>query len=431
MKRRKFLSDAVVGGLAAPLAPALSRSGRPTGRPVQVAADPNLELTRIGRWTLEELRDYFRKELFEKRMPSWARYGVDRDFGGFFSGWKKDGTGPTDKWIARQGRILWLFSRFAVKSSNGLPFLEAAHRAKAALTENGRDSLGRWHSRLSRDWKVLEAGPSADSAMAMALGLGEYARAADDYDAMRIAQETARSVTEMVLAPHFQPSSGSLVLEPGTRAMSVWNPLLGCLTPLAASVRIEPLAATARMCLRYILQFHWQRGQGCLLEYLRQDLNPFPPDALGAGLGRVSGRRGVEAAWLIMAEALRSGNRRAFLDATELGLGALESCWEEIPEAGLADFEDFDLRKKALDAAARSGGALADALVFAITAVEHTHSPEAVRWFDRVFGQVWSRPGVWNPADDEHEPRAILMCLEALERMIGRQGHVSPFLITS
>ena len=432
MKRRNFLSKAVVGGHAAPFSPAFSRSGPTAGRPVQVTADPNLPLTQLGRWTLEELRDYFRKDLFEKRMPAWAKFGIDQRYGGFVSGWRKDGTAAaTDKWIGRQGRILWLFSRFAAKAPAGLPFLDAARRAEEALLRNGRDSLGRWHSRLSRDWKVLDAAPSADAGIGMVLGLGEYARMAVDYDAMRIAQETARSVIEMVLAPHYQPSSGSRPLEPGTKTMGTWNPMLGAVTPLADSVRSEEMGAIARMCVRFILQFHWQRGQGCVMEYLRQDWTPFPADSLGSGLGRISGWRSVEAAWLVMAEALRSGKPQVFLDAVELGIGALEACWEDGPEAGLAEFDDFDARKKTPEGMVRSGGALADALVFALTAIEHTHSPAAVRWFDRVFGYLWPKPGVWNAADDFHEPRGVMLCLEALERMIDRQGHVSPFLFTS
>ena len=433
MKRRNFLSDAVVGGLAAPFSPGLSRAARPAGRSIQVqaASDPNRTLTQLGRWSLEEIRDYFQKELFDRRMPNWSKYGVDRTFGGFVSGWRRSGTLSADKWIGRQGRLLWLFSRFAPKAPAGLAFYEAARRAKEALVRNGRDQLGRWHSRLSKDWKVLDAGPSVDAGMGMALGLAEYARTAEDSEAMRMARDAADGVTEMVLAPHYQPYSGPIPLEPGTKAMATWNPLLAAATSLAESGRPESPAAIARMCVRFILQFHWQRGQGCVLEYLRQDWTPFPSDSLGEGLGRVSGWRGVEAAWLVMAEALRSGNRQAFLEAAELGNGTLEACWEEGGEPGLAEFDNIDLRRKSPSGTAGSGGALADALVFVLSAIEHTHSAEAVRWFDRIFGTVWSRPGVWNPADEFHEPRGIILCLEILERMIDRRGQISPFLVTS
>ena len=215
MKRRKFLSSAVVGGLGASLGPALPGSGLPAPEaPTRPQArtflpfniDPNRQVTQIGRWTLEELRDFFRRDLFEKRMPLWGKYGIDRQFGGFFTRWKKDGTYPsTDKRIELQGRVLWLFSRFFKDFAGGRVYLEAARQGEEALVRHGRDDRGRWQGLLTRDWKVKGSGPDAEAAIGMALGLAEYAAAGRDDTALKLAEEAAFFAIEMVLAPQFRP----------------------------------------------------------------------------------------------------------------------------------------------------------------------------------------------------------------------------------
>jgi len=437
MKRRKFLSSAVVGGLGASLGPALPGSGPAAPEaPISPQArtflpfniDPNRQVTQIGRWTLEELRDFFRRDLFEKRMPLWGKYGIDRQFGGFFTRWKKDGTYPsTDKRIELQGRVLWLFSRFFKDFAGGRVYFEAARQGEVALVRHGLDDLGRWQGLLTRDWKVKGSGPDAEASISMALGLAEYAAAGRDDTALRLAEEAAFFATEMVLAPQFRPYASSDALEPGTKSLGTWVRLLGSLLTLAERTKRGNLESLARMCVRFILQYHWQRGRGYALSYLRPDFTPFPDDALAYEGRSVSGREGVQAAWLVMAEAIREGNRQVFLDAMELGFRTLETCWENGPEPGPADYENIDARKKAGGIGSPSAAGLADTLVFSLAALEHTHASSAALWFDKVFGYLWNRPGIWDPADEFDEPRAVMSSLQALDRMIARKGHVSPF----
>lgn len=437
MKRRNFLSSAFVGSLGASLGSSLPESAQAApGPPADPQArtflpfniDPNRQVAQIGRWTLEELRDFFHRDLFEKRMPLWEKHGIDRQFGGFFTRWKKDGSTPsTDKRIELQGRALWLFSRFMKDFAGGRAYLEAARQGKEALVRHGRDELGRWWGLLTRDWKVKGSGPDAEAAVGMALGLAEYAAAGRDEAALKLAEETAFSATEMVLAPQFRPFALTDALEPGTKSLGTWIRLLGALPTLAEQTKRGSLESLARMCVRFILQYHWQRGRGYALSYLRPDFTPFPDDALAYEGRSVSGREGVQAAWLVMDEAIREGNRQVFLDAMELGFRTLDTCWESGPESGPADYENVDIRRKAAGGTSPSAAGLADILVFSLSALEHTHAPDAALWFDNVFGYLWNRPGIWDPADEFDEPRAVMACLRTLDRMIARKGHVSPF----
>jgi mannose/cellobiose epimerase-like protein (N-acyl-D-glucosamine 2-epimerase family) len=456
MKRRKFLSSAAIGGAAASLgavAPPGLRANREISpraqadpidmvRPPNAGAegasgqlsfsvDPNRSLAHIGRWSLEELRDYFRKDLFENRVPLWEKYAIDRESGAYLPNFKKNGTyTSTDKRLYTQGRILWLFSYLFNHFGRKRRHLDAALQGLEALAKHGRDAKGRWGTAYTRDWKVKTPFQDIFAEVYMLLGLGEYYKASGDEDSLRLARETARNITETVLAPHFRPSGHAPAYEPGTKRMGTWLHFLSALTPLLEYAPDEVIDKTAQMCVRFILQFHRQKERGYALEYLRQDFSPFPDDALNIGYRYVSGWQSIQGAWIVMAEALRSRNKKVFLEAMDFGLRTLELCWEDIPEFGLVDFENIDSRKKARGNGIKPVGALPEIFIFTLLAVEHTHSAEAAQWFEKVFSHVWDKPGIWDPTNDFHEPRGSMFCLLALERMISRKGRISHFFLT-
>jgi hypothetical protein len=61
-------------------------------------------------------------------------------------------------------------------------------------------------------------------------------------------------------------------------------------------------------------------------------------------------------------------------------------------------------------------------------AVEHTLSPDAVEWFERIQTAVLKRPGgIFTGSLTLHEPRGVMFATQILERLIARDGKASGF----
>jgi len=61
----------------------------------------------------------YRRELFDNVVLFWARHGIDREMGGFFTCLDRHGElHSTDKYMWLQGRAVWMFARLrnAVRS---------------------------------------------------------------------------------------------------------------------------------------------------------------------------------------------------------------------------------------------------------------------------------------------------------------------------
>ena len=75
-----------------------------------------------------------------------------------------------------------------------------------------------------------------------------------------------------------------------------------------------------------------------------------------------------------------------------------------------------------------ASGALDDALVFCLMAIEHTHAAWAMTWYDKVFAAGYKYPEHWRRRCLLHHPRRLFLSIEILNRMIARGGKVSDFL---
>ena len=128
-----------------------------------------------------------------------------------------------------------------------------------------------------------------------------------------------------------------------------------------------------------------------------------------------------------MDEALRLNDRAMFTDAFEMGRLTFETCWLEGPDGGLVGL-DYPEQNVKDSSDSPSWGRLDDALVFALLAIEHTHAPWAICWFENVFSHGYGQPERWNRRGLLHHPRRLFFSVEILDRMIARSGRVSNFL---
>ncbi|OGD23009.1 MAG: hypothetical protein A2W03_04510 [Candidatus Aminicenantes bacterium RBG_16_63_16] len=412
-------------------------SGRPgAAAPPQDAAAAGGTLKSIGPYSLEALRDHFRTELESEIIPHWENRGIDREYGGYLVADRKSGAyATTDKDLYSQGRILWIFSYLYNHFGRNPAHLEAARQGQEALVKHCRVEDGHWGTLYARDWKRIRGFFDIYADIYMILGLAEYYRASGDEEARKLAVETSYVVTRAVLAPHYQGQGHGPFHEPGTKRLGTWAHFLFPLTLLLSYSADEGLERIARMCVRNIIERHWNRAKGFAYEYLNDRFEPYSNDYLSDYRGEhdythyISGWHSIQAAFKVMLEAQRVGVREMFLDGQELGFATLRAHFEDGEDCRLMEFENEEMWRKKQGNNLKPYYALYDVFVFCLTSLEHSRAPEAAAWFEKAYSCAMSKTGGLTGGNlTLHEPRGVMLCLEILERMISRGGKASGFL---
>ena len=457
MKRRNFLSAVSVGGLAAvdaarikplipPTAPPLAAAENPGGRvaagkeqnPARPSPRTGPPIQKIGRWTLEEVRAHFQKELETDVIAFWEKYGEDKEYGGYLRADKKTGTYPTtDKDLYSQGRILWINS-YLYNHFGGRPaHLQAARQGKEALVRHALLPDGHWGTLYTRDWTMKKGFFDIYADIYMILGLAEYFKATGDEDVWQLAVRTSYVANSTILSPGYQGQGHGPFYEPGIKRLGTWVHFLFPLTLLLQYRSDEGLEPIARMCVRNIIQYHWDRREGFAYECLDHQYKPYPIDYLGRfnekfdyREGFISGWHSIQGAYKVMLEALRVKSREMFEDGLEFGFQIFKTHWKDTEPCGFNDFRDVEELRKGRGIPSAADSAIYDFLLFSLLAIEHTLSPQAVACFEKAYACALSRPqGIFTGSLTLHEPRGVMLSLEILDRLIQRGGRASGFLL--
>jgi len=103
--------------------------------------------------------------------------------------------------------------------------------------------------------------------------------------------------------------------------------------------------------------------------------------------------------------------------------------WKEGEPCGFYDFLSADDLRRGRGIQSKADSAIYDFIVFALMAVEHALSPEAVACFEKAFSCALSRlEGVYTGSLTLHEPRGVMFSLQIIERLLERGGRASEFL---
>jgi N-acylglucosamine 2-epimerase len=432
MRRRGFIAGMAVPALA--LA-ASDKAGAVSENKKNEMMPPSkvnsLAVKGIGNKTLQELRDFHHKELFEEYIALWLKSGIDWQYGGTFPEANPEGDPKkdTNKEMYYQGRALWVFSYIYNHFGKDDRFLKAARLTREFLIKNCRDGKY-WISLFTRDGKKLQGSFNIYGDIYMVLGLMENFKATGDNESRDIAVESAYGVMERIVSPDYQHLSGhGGCHEPGTKRLGTWQHFLSSLTPLLRYTYDDGVDMTARMCVRNILERHYRPEYGLAFEHLDDLFQPFKPDPLD-NHRVISGWHSIQAAWMCMDEALRRNQTRMFLDALEMGRLTLEKCWiDGVKYSGLVSRDNpEDPPVEPADFNGIATGALDDALIFCLMAIEHTHATWAMNWYDKVFTTGYKNPERWRRRCLLHHPRRLFLSIQILDNIIARGGKVSDFL---
>lgn len=390
---------------------------------------------RIGTRTLYEVRDHYRRYLFEEYLPFWSRHGVDHERGGFFCTLDHDGTRLDDsKFMWYQGRGLWVYSYLARHFGDEEP-LQIARRTAAFLLAHGRDADGWWVGSLGADGQITApASKRGYESLFVAEGLQAYAAATGDAQALEVARASLMKVVALYRDPH-RPVDESYVplCYPGMRVLGGHMVLLLTLTQMLEQRPDDAeLAALADEMVHGITVKFWNEQYQLTNEALACDLSR--PDDANEDFCYLG--HGIETLWMTMAEALRRQDRALFDLCAGRFRRHVEVAWDDV-YGGLfrslrVKTNHFELDKVLW--------LQEEGLIGCLMLMEHTDDEWAWEWFARIFAWIEAkcalRPHGYplyqvggdrqmsfgphaNRKENYHHPRCVMHCLLALERMIG------------
>lgn len=444
--RRLFLKENSFAGLGAIIgigvAPEIFASAKSTVPGVQGLPGKQLHengiiernLEQLGGMSLPDLLNYHRNYLKDIYIPNWER-GIDHKYGGFANA-ISPGQEPDfeNKGMYFQGRAVWMFSYLYNHITHDKKHLDAAIKGRDFLIKSAMTDDYRWASFVSRDGsKRLSEPLDHYGDIYMMQGLAELYIATKDPRDLDLAIKTAISVKDRLLSPTYQHvSAHTEALEPGTRRLPSWQHFLAALTPLLKVKRDPAVEKIARYCVRVICEHHWRPDDGVLLELLDDNFRPYSFDAPNWGNfypQGVSGWHSIQACWMVMNESLRVLYYPTFRKGFEMGISTLEKTY--ISQKGMpSDMDHGGLSLSSPKARLNENGnyvwgALDDVLVFCLLAIEHSHDPVVINYYNDCFKVYTSKPEKIVTNGLLHTPRQFFYSIEILERIIARGGKVS------
>ncbi len=405
------------------------------------------KITSIGKWSLQEIRDIFFEEFYKNNLPLWRNHVIDQSYGGYIphTGSYINGAGEliqSDKRMYHQGRCFWFYSYLYNHVEKDLFYLDAAKQGYEFLVKNALDEKSSlWWQRVNRQGVKLIPPRDILASVYMFMGLGEYYKACGEAEVADLALETAHAINRELTSNAFQaPGMGPRAefveswREPGTRRLGFWIHFLSALTPFLKYRSDHSLEMIARFCVRNILERHYQKDLRFAFEFLQFDYSPYPSASLSHETMRaVDGFHSVEASWMCMDEALRTGDRPMFEKALHLGKDVMDLLWlERGGKQGLVRYYWPDDPDPMGRANILSPYVMNEVWVMLLLGMEHSSETWLVEWFDKSFTYAYRTGKILFPYGETlHHPRGLLFSLEILDRMIARGGVRSDFLESS
>jgi len=401
-------------------------------------------ITKIGEWSLQDIRDIFRDEFYKNNLPIWRNHVVDWDYGGYIPHispyFNKAGEMEfTDKRLYHQGRCFWLYSYLYNHVENDEFYLKAAKQGYDFLHKYAYEkSTSLWSQRVNREGKLLIPFSDILACIYMFLGLGEYYNATGDEEVAYLASRTAHAISKVLSSDDFQaPGMGpgseqyGTYREPGTRRLGFWMHFLSALTPFLRYKKDPSIEMISRFCVRNMLERHYDKDKRFAYEFLQFDYTPYPKSYHTHETMRVAdGFHSVETSWMCMDEALRTGNYDMFTDALGLGKDVMEMLWlERDGEQGLVRYYWPDDKDPMERAKILSPYVMNEVWVMLLLGMEHSADSWLVDWFDKSFTYSYKTGKISFPYGETlHHPRGLLFSMQILDRMIARDGNKSDFL---
>jgi len=298
---------------------------------------------------------------------------------------------------------------------------------------------GKWNEKVSRNGSLLTGlSENVYGWLFAALGLVEYHRAVGQQEDLDLAKESLWAAMKAYDDPGYTDTHTTLYtgldLDPrGLRSQGHSMVTISTLANLLARHRDPRLEELQQRHVELVMHKFWNPEHRIVNEFLRHDYSRAP----GADAHMLTGHT-VETLWIVMAEALRRGDRKLFDEAAGRIRRFLEMCWDHICD-GWAD-GNFRVASGP-DYSVKTMWAHCEAMIACLMIFEHTGAAWAREWYERLRAytlKVMPVPGhgVWRQAvdrsgkdlkrvgvstkrkDNFHQARYLMLNLLSLKRML-------------
>ena len=401
---------------------------------------------------LAALRDDYRRQLFEEYIPFFMKNAVDYDNGGFMCSIDHDGSlVKTNKFGWFQGRGVWWFSYLFNHFEKDSKYLDIAVRTKDFMLAHFPDEPGsvRWAQDVGKEGEIIKSYAEARDPFPCYFGIEgmlELARATGDEtlqdQALRLFKKQAHYVRK--------PDTPFMEYPPGTQGLNLYMLNLQIATDFLRERSDPDVEKIAAESVDIVMNRFYNPRIKLFNELLTNDLESMEGFEDHSYLCH-----GVEVMWLMCLEAIRTKDQALFDCAARRMLDHLNVSWDYIfggfatavmvdhggykwptirPAGSMLSFEgigEYNYMKSLWQ--------FAEAMVGTAIVFEHT----GAEWADRFHGMCKStidqrsslrqygyplhmlfsdREFTFLPHTSRkcnyHYPRALMYCIESLERMI-------------
>jgi N-acylglucosamine 2-epimerase len=415
----------------------------------------NLIPGKIAGMTLQELRHDYKKRLFRQYLPFWEKGGFDKKSGGFMCELFDDGSVENDeKYIWYQGRGIWVYSYLYNHLSGDKKHLDAATISRNFLVDKMYLGFGKWRDSVDRKGNPVKSNVAQGSekdiygALFSAAGLIELFRASGRKEDLEIALSSVLWSVETYESPEYEGitvagTSGKGLRTQGHSFMLVW-----ILTTLLSFYRDRDLEELQSKHVDHIMNHFWNPELGIMNEFLFHDYSRIPGQETYMYTGH-----SIEALWMVMHEAIRTGDSGLFNTAKYRIRRLIEMDWDYVfGGLGTGDYHVFSTSSQCQGSSfdLKTMWAHTEMLISAMSILEYTGEAWAKEWYERgreycigTMGNTGN--GVWRQAvdrlgqdskrpgisifrkDNFHQVRYMMMNLLAIERMLKNNRKIKQF----
>ncbi|RIQ18987.1 AGE family epimerase/isomerase [Jiangella rhizosphaerae] len=393
--------------------------------------------------SIRRLRDRYHHDLFDRFLPFVDEFVVDHREGGFLCHVDPSGRRVDERkltWFDARG--VWVYSFLHNHLGGREEHLAVARRTVGFLGRTKPATDEPWPLEVTRDGVPLVAsGGAVYGDLFVAEGLAEFSKATGDDRHWHTAKELLLRSLRRYDAPDFQPAIGQTYLGPGApplpgaRVLGIWMVLLRVATQMLQMRDDAELEGVAARCVEAIVGHHHNPRFDLLNELLEHDLSR--PDNEYEQL--VYTGHGVEALWMVMAEATRLGDDGLFDTAATWLRRHVEVAWDDVYGGLFRNLQHVDRNVWSTD---KQLWVQEEVLIGALLVIERTGAGWAKELFERTYQYVQDTfplhghgSPTWRHATDRqgshesfaalparienyHHPRHLMLAISCLDRML-------------
>jgi len=439
--RRNFIKQNSLTGLGLLTVGSSLGSGISGVGSADVSASP-AKITTIGGMSLKELRDKYRKELFDNFIPNMDKYAIDHEYGGVMCSLdvRTGVLANTNKTAWFVGRGLWVYSFLYNNLEQNPRYLDIARKSKDLLLKMQPKDNSFWPRSFTWDGTPTAGAGDIYGSLFVAEGLGEYAKASGEKQYREIAKKIIFDCVTRYDQPDYSFSiSGYLRNAPaiqGPRVLGHWMILLSLSTQMLVHEPDANLEKLAARSVDAILKYHVNKDYGLTNEVINHDFSL--PDNEFAQFSIVG--HGLETLAFVMFEAARRKDSILFRTAEPIFKRIVDVATDALYGGYFHTLQHVD---NYTYSPGKSLWCMQEVLNGTLFLIEHTGDEWGMRHFARTDAYIFEK--FFNPAnkfwhsggdrkmanpnlnllEHYHHARQLMRGLLSLERMIKRGGRIS------